>query len=109
MPASIAGNELRQAIRNERRLEMAFEQSRLYDIRRWKEADGKTVMEHLFGPNGTFVKYNTGDNADMYEKANQGESSDKGIRFQAPRDLLWPIPVYEIQHTNGSLVQNPGW
>ena len=109
VPASMSGDELRQAIRTERRLELAFEQSRLYDIRRWKEADGRTVMEHLFGPNGTFVKYNTGENADMYEKANQGESSDKGIRFEAPRDLLWPIPVYEIQHTNGSLTQNPGW
>ncbi len=108
--ASMSGDELRQAIRTERRLEMAFEQSRLYDIRRWKEADGKTVMEHLFGPNGTFVKYNTNEEtADMYEWANQGEDSNKGIRFTAPRDLLWPIPVYEIQHTNGSLEQNPGW
>ncbi|MDE6339675.1 MAG: RagB/SusD family nutrient uptake outer membrane protein [Muribaculaceae bacterium] len=109
VPETMSGEELRQAIRTERRLELAFEQCRLYDIRRWKEADGKTVMEHLFGPNGTFVKYNTNEEtADMYEWANQGESSDKGIRFQAPRDLLWPIPVYEIQHTNGSLAQNPG-
>lgn len=109
VPESMSGDELRQAIRTERRLELAFEQNRLYDIRRWKDANGKTVMENLFGPNGSFVKYNTGDDADMYEKANQGESSDKGIRFQAPRDLLWPIPVYEIEHTNGSLTQNPGW
>lgn len=104
-----SGDELRQAIRLERRLELAFESNRLYDIRRWKDANGKTVMENLFGPNGSFVKYNTGENADMYEKANQGESSDKGIRFQAPRDLIWPIPVYEIEHSNYSITQNPGW
>lgn len=106
---SLTGDQLRQAIRTERRLELAFEQNRLYDIRRWKGASGKTVMEELFGPNGSFVKYNTGDNADMYEKANQGESSDKGINFQAPRDLIWPIPVYEIEHSNYSITQNPGW
>jgi len=104
-----SGDELRQAIRTERRLELAFEQCRLYDIRRWKGKSGKSVMEELFGPNGSFVKYNTGENADMYEKANQGESSDKGKNFQTPRDLIWPIPVYEIEHTNGSVTQNPGW
>lgn len=104
-----SGDQLRQDIRRERRLELAFEQSRLYDIRRWKGTSGKTVMEELFGPNGSFVKYNTGENADMYEAANQVESSTKGIYFTAPRDLLWPIPSYEIEHTNYSLEQNPGW
>lgn len=104
-----SGNELRKAIRLERRLELAFESSRLYDIRRWKDDNGKTVMENLFGPQGSFVLYNTGENADMFEKANQGEPSDKGIRFTAPRDLIWPIPTYEIEHSNYSLTQNPGW
>lgn len=108
-PVETSGNQLRQDIRRERRLELAFEQSRLYDIRRWKGESGKTVMEELFGPNGSFVKYNTGADADMYEAANQVESSTKGIYFTAPRDLLWPIPSYEIEHTNFSLTQNPGW
>ena len=45
----------------------------------------------------------------MYEKWNQGEPSDKGTRFQEDRDLLYPIPLYEIQHSNGAIVQNPGW
>lgn len=103
------GDALRQAIRLERRLELAFEQCRLYDIRRWDDTNGKKVMCNLFGPNGSFVKYNTGPNADMYEKWNQGEPSDKGIRFQEDRDLLYPIPLYEIQHSNGAIVQNPGW
>ena len=104
-----SGNELREAIRAERRLELCNEQCRLYDIRRWDAGNGKKVMENLFGPNGTFVQYNTGANADMYEKWNQKESSDKGIRFTAPRDLLYPIPLYEIQHSNGLITQNPGW
>ena len=104
-----SGNALRDAIRLERRLELAFEQCRLYDIRRWKGDSGKSVMAELFGPDGSFVKYNTGSDADMYEKNNQGEPSDKGTRFSESRDLLWPIPQYEIQHSNGAIEQNPGF
>lgn len=103
------GTALRDAIRAERRLELAHEQCRLYDIRRWDCANGKKMMCNIMGPEGSFVKYNTGANADMYEAWNQIESSDKGIRFDENRDLLYPIPLYEIQHSNGAIVQNPGW
>ena len=103
------GTELRDAVRAERRLELAHEQSRLYDLRRWTCADGRKMMCHVFGPEGSFVKYNTGSQADMYEKWNQIEPSDKGIRFTPERDLLYPIPLYEIQHSNGAIKQNPGW
>ncbi len=66
-------------------------------------------METIMGPNGSFVTYNLGPNADMYEVYNQGQSSDKGTRFTAPRDLLYPIPSEEIQRSNGALVQNEGY
>lgn len=108
-PVETTGVALRDAIRAERRLELAHEQCRLYDLRRWDCANGKKMMANVFGPNGSFVKYNTGDNADMYEKWNQGEPSDKGIRFDENRDLLWPIPQYEIQHSNGAIIQNPNY
>ncbi|MDE6521756.1 MAG: RagB/SusD family nutrient uptake outer membrane protein [Muribaculaceae bacterium] len=103
------GTALRDAIRNERRLELAHEQCRLYDLRRWDCENGKKMMCNIMGPNGSFVKYNMGPDADMYEKWNQGEPSDKGIRFQEDRDLLYPIPYYEIVHSNGVITQNPGW
>ena len=105
-PVSYSGNALRDAIRLERRLELAFEQSRLYDIRRWNADNGKKVIENIMGPNGSFVTYNLGPDADIYEHYNQGETSDKGTRFTAPRDLLWPIPQYEVQHSNGAIKQN---
>ncbi len=108
-PVTATGTALRDAIRAERRLELAHEQCRLYDLRRWDCANGKKMMCNVMGPNGSFVKYNTGADADMYEKWNQGEPSDKGTRFQEDRDLLYPIPLYEIQHANGAIVQNPGW
>lgn len=103
------GKALRDAIRLERRLELAFEQCRLYDIRRWDADNGKKVIENIMGPNGSFVQYNLGPDADIYEHYNQGETSDKGTRFVAPRDLLFPIPQYEIQHSNGAIEQNPGF
>ena len=108
-PVTATGTALIDAIRAERRLELCNEQCRLYDLRRWEMSDGRKMMEHVFGPNGTFVQYNLGPDADMYEAWNQIESSDKGIRFTAPRDLLYPIPLYEIQHSNGLITQNPGW
>ena len=105
-----SGNELRKAIRNERRLELAWEQCRLYDIRRWTDDNGKKVISNLMGPNGTFVRWNLDPKTrDLYEWENQGESSDKGTSFNESRDMVFPIPLYEITMSNGSIVQNPGW
>lgn len=107
---SVTGNELRHAIRNERRLELAFEQNRLYDIRRWKDDNGKPVIANLMGENGSFVKWNTDPaTRDAMEWDNQGEASDKGKSFREDRDLLFPIPLYEVTMSNGSIEQNPNW
>ena len=105
-----SGNDLRKAIRTERRLELALENNRLYDIRRWTDDNGKKVICNLMGANGTFVKYNTTQaTADIFEWENQGEPSNKGATFNESRDLLFPIPLYEITMSNGSIKQNPGW
>jgi hypothetical protein len=107
---NLAGNDLRKAIRKERQLELAGEFQRLYDIRRWKEDNGKTMMENLFTPTGSFVVWNTDTStADAMELANQNEQSNKGYNFNVNRDLLWPVPLDEIERANGVLVQNPGW
>lgn len=104
------GNELRKAIRLERRLELAWEQNRLYDIRRWTDDNGKKMICNLMGPDGSFVKYNTDPaTRDLYEWENQGEASDKGTGFDEKRDMVFPIPLYEITMSNGSIVQNPYW
>lgn len=109
-PVSVTGNELRHAIRNERRLELAFEQNRLYDIRRWKDDNGKPVIANLMGENGSFVKWNTDPaTRDAMEWDNQGEASDKGKSFREDRDLLFSIPLYEVTMSNGSIEQNPNW
>lgn len=106
------GTELTQAIRTERRLELALEYNRLYDIRRWESLKnpGHKVIADILGPNGSFVKRNTNAaTADPYEYAATKEPSNKGETFDESRDLLFPIPLYEIQHSNGTIEQNPGW
>ena len=104
------GNQLRDAIRLERRLELAFEQNRLYDIRRWKDDSGQPVIASILGPNGSFVQWNMNEaTRDRYEWENQGEASDKGATFDINRDMVFPIPLYEVTMSNGSITQNPGW
>ncbi len=104
-----SGTALRDAIRLERRLELALENQRLYDIRRWKDDNGKKHIANLMGQNGTFVLYNTVHSTDAYELANQKERSDKGITFREDRDLVFPIPYSEVNMSGGSIKQNPNF
>ena len=109
-PVTATGTKLRDAIRQERRLELAFEQNRLYDIRRWKDDSGQPVIASILGPNGSFVQWNMNEETrDSFEWNNQGEASNKGATFDINRDMVFPIPLYEITQSNGSIEQNPGW
>ncbi|MCV2484550.1 RagB/SusD family nutrient uptake outer membrane protein [Flavobacterium sp. SH_e] len=105
----ISGPTLLRQIYKERRLELAFEGLRLYDIRREKDpTTGRPVIESLMGPNGTFVQYNL-NSTDPYETTNLREPQDKGINFDASKHLLWPIPQLEIDLSNGLIKQNPNY
>ena len=104
-----SGAELKKAIRNERRLELAFEGNRLYDIRRWTDDNGKKVACNLFGPKGSWVVYNTQISTDEFETTNGKEPQDEGKDFNENRDLLFPIPNAEVVQSNGMLEQNPGY
>lgn len=103
------GNTLRDAIRLERRLELAGEGNRLFDLRRWTDDNGKKAICNVMGPNGTFVKYNLEESTDEYELTNQKENSNKGYSFTEGRDELFAIPNSEITMSNGTIKQNPGY
>ena len=104
----LAGPNLLRKIYKERRLELAFEGLRLFDIRREKDpGTGKPVIESLMGPNGTFVKYNL-SSTDPYETTNTRESQDKGINFNPARHLVWPIPQLEVD-LSGGIITNPNY
>lgn len=105
---SLSGAALRDAIWKERRLELALEQHRLYDIRRQK-INGVPRIALILGPNGSFVKYNTEESTDPFETTNLLEPQDSGSLFDPNIHLLWPIPPEEIQLSRGNIVQNPGY
>lgn len=108
---NLSGNALRDAIYKERRLELATEGHRLYDLRRWKNPTDatKSMLSYIFGANGTFVTWNTNQaTADPLEWANKGERQDKGIYFEEGVYNLFPIPQSEIELSGGLLKQNPG-
>ncbi len=88
---------LREIIRQERLIELAFEGHRYFDIRRWKQA------------HEMFSSPIRGLNIDATEPAFYYMVSDIAQRsFITPRDYLQPIKLDElIRNTN--LVQNPGW
>ncbi|RYE13837.1 MAG: RagB/SusD family nutrient uptake outer membrane protein, partial [Sphingobacteriales bacterium] len=84
-----------EVVRNERRVELAMEGLRIFDIRRWKIAeDVLNGWAHgaKFGPPGV-------DNG--YIRANLRS-------FDKSRAYLWPVPQDE-RTLNPNLGQNPGW
>jgi starch-binding outer membrane protein, SusD/RagB family len=106
---SLTGWNLINAVRKDRRLELAFEGDRLYDLRRWKDESGQPVINSVFGQNGSFVKYNTEISTDSWELGNPRESQNKGINFDPSKHLLWPIPTSQIIASEGAVKQNPNY
>jgi len=92
------GDQLLLDIYNERRLEMSGELRRWDDIRRTRHpSDGRPMIYHIMGSNGTFVKYNLNENTDWWETqspyANR-EPNEKGIDFDDGKEWL-PIPAHD--------------
>lgn len=86
---------MREAIRRERRVELAFESVRYFDTRRWKIAEQTN--------SGDFYGMNLQASGDAFYTRTLLE-----VRKFLPRDYLWPIPNNEVLK-NELLVQNPGW
>lgn len=100
MPALSTGltqADMRTRIRHERRVEMAFEEQRFFDIRRWKIAEN-VLNGTLHGIqatlSGTTVSYQVVNAMPVY--------------FDASKMYLYPIPFKEVA-SNNNMVQNPKW
>jgi len=92
------GDQLLLDIYHEKRLELAGELRRWDEIRRAKHpSDGTPMVNHIMGPGGSFVNYNTQQNVDWWETqspyANR-EPNDKGINYSLGREWL-PIPAHD--------------
>jgi starch-binding outer membrane protein, SusD/RagB family len=100
IPATPTQSELRALIQNERSVELAFEEHRFWDVRRWKIAP-QTETAEMQGMQITKVG-----------------SSYTYKRFKLNRQHFWPannnyylMPYAqgELAKLPGILVQNPGW
>lgn len=100
LPASVTGEALRRRIYNERRIELAFEQQRFFDVRRWGIAD--SVENTKIYSYDIYKNLTTG--AERYQKV---ILLDKTGTFKPYQSLL-PIAQDEIQR-NPELTQTPGY
>ncbi|HEX5153015.1 MAG TPA: RagB/SusD family nutrient uptake outer membrane protein [Parafilimonas sp.] len=99
LPPGLSKDQMREHIRHERRIELAFEGKRYFDIMRWKIA-GQVLNKTLTGMEITGTPGNW-----IYTRV----PAYNGKRvFNTPRDYLFPIPSAALDQ-NPKLTQNPGW
>jgi starch-binding outer membrane protein, SusD/RagB family len=101
MPEVVAVNtaEMRNRIKHERRIELAFEEHRIWDVRRWglndaKAALGAPIRGVRIVRTGTEFSYST---------------FEVGKSVFTDNMILYPIPQSEILLSNGAINQNPQW
>ena len=89
---------MREAIKHERRIELAFEEHRFWDLLRWKDAESAL--------NTTILGV---DNIPQGSSYVWKEKVVSNRRFDASKMYLYPIPQTEIVRTGYQINQNPNW
>jgi len=118
---SLSQAQFRERIQNERRVELAFEDHRFFDERRWKLFEGKTAASEVSEP-----YYKQVYNFYGHEITTTGEYDKDGLTyhdftvsvirhpmhnvrvFNSPKNYYFPIPYSEVKAVP-ALGQNPGW
>jgi starch-binding outer membrane protein, SusD/RagB family len=97
LAAGLSQSDMRDEIRNERRVELAMEDKRWWDIRRWVIADGSTGV------------MNTPSHGMQINAAGTTYTLVKVLdRIFYARNYWMPVPQDALD-TNNKLVQNPGY
>lgn len=99
LPTGLSQDQMRERIRHERRIELAFESHRMWDTRRWKIAEA-TDGGPMWGMN---VSQGTSFTDPSFYERTVFEN-----RVFNQKHYLWPIPQSEMDR-NKAMVQNPGW
>ena len=81
------------ALRHERRVELAMEGHRWFDLVRWEGVDGKGLKAHM----------------DAYKATESVEAQSHIQEFVAGKHEIFPIPQEEIQLNPTQMKQNPGY
>lgn len=100
LPYTISAEEFEQRLRNERRVEFAFEEHRYFDVRRWKIQNATEGV--VTGMNIRVVS----PGVYSYERFVVSRRNVTDSKY-----MLWPIPLTEqlkYKQFNVSY-QNPGW
>ena len=97
---ALSKDEMRTAIRRERRVELAFEDKRCWDLIRWRIAE-VNLNKPLHGASitvgaGGALQY-------QYIPARGGDR-----KFYANKNYLFPIPQ-DVIDKNSKITQNPGY
>ena len=100
LPTGLNKTQMRDRIRHERSVELAFEEHRFFDLRRWKDASGKPLAETVLNSPVFGVKIS--NNRATYTKFKLED------RVYLPKHKLLPIPQDEM-NKNKNLTQNSGW
>ena len=94
LPGNLSATDFLKRVKNERRVELAFEGHRFWDLRRWKELDeSKDIYAVKITKNGDEISY---------KKAT--------LESRTIEDKLYFYPIANTElFKNGNLKQNPGW
>ena len=113
VPPGSTQEYLRSVVRRERKVELAMEGRRLFDIRRWRIVEAVMNGPRYGNSKTTFLV--SPPEIDENTTPDYSNIPNKGILrvietmvFNPERDYLWPIHPVELQ-TNTALTQNPNW
>ncbi len=100
--AGLTKEQMRQLIQNERRIELAFEEHRFFDVRRWRLLDNPAFQQDFLKIRGVrIVKNEQGALSYNTDLELQQRVFDKKM-------YLYPIEASELLK-NDQLTQNPDW
>ncbi|MHA4847295.1 RagB/SusD family nutrient uptake outer membrane protein [Flavitalea antarctica] len=103
LPAALSQAQFRQRVQNERDIELAFEDHRFNDIRRWKIAEQDGVMAGNFQG----LEIQRLNNTTPFPTAFSYKPFVFETRAWSPRQYFFPFDNNEV--LKGNLKQNPGW
>lgn len=102
LESGLTKEQMRDKIKHERRIELAFETHRFFDVRRWKDAPENQA--------GNIHSMSIYEGTHLQDPAFYTRTKVETRVFESPKHYFFPIDQIEIdKHHDRALVQNLGW